>query len=330
MLDTNKLSIELFKFFERNRDSLSFKEKFKDDLISSYESLSDAIEEFFDKVNTLSIPFLFALPNEGFSNFLSINDSSDKYRAGSVDGSQIEDFDYVVSTAYEFLINIGSIILDYENSSVPYHISKPRILGSNEVSELTGLDLNISRSYSKGELIASVRTYYEYDEALLLLDMLKNRDLLLMDGGLVQWHLQDKSLEFKEIIIDKISQVLNKADAKNIYVVGYISGSRASDVVNCLRIHNCKRNLFDCRGCSDEFCKFLDYIDDSFLFHSVFGSCTDELIATPVFQSRARITSIYGTPIYFFYLCNNTEFARVEISKNSIENVTDIAKKLHD
>lgn len=330
MLETTKLSIELCKFFEQNKHLVSFREKFKEELISSYENLSLSVYEFFDKVNTLNIPFLFALPNKGFKDFLLVNSSSFKYRVGSVDGSQIEDFDYIVSGAYEFLINIGSIVIDYENCSVPYRISKPEIFGLNEISEFIGSEIGEYRSYSKAELISSIRTYCEYSEAMNLLDMLKDGDLLLMDGGLVQWHLQDKPLRLKNIVVDKICKVLSEADYRNVYVVGYISGSKASDVVNCLKIHNCKNNSFDCKKCSDEFCNFLDYIDDSFLFNTFFKATSNELVATPIFQSRAKITTLYRTPVYFFYLYNDSEFARIEISKGSIENVFDVTKKLND
>ncbi len=330
MLDTNKISVELCKFFEQCKDLLFFKEKYKEILISSYKNLSNSPYGFFDKVNTLNIPFLFAYPDKGFEDFLLIGNSSNKYKVGSVDGSQIEDFDYIMSGVYGFLINTGSIIIDYEDCNVPYRTSNPKIFSMNEIREFTGSDIFDVRSYSKAELISSIRTYYEYKEAMNLIDRLEEKDLLLMDGGLVQWHLQDKPLNLKRIIVDKISEVLSRGDLRNIFIVGYISGSKAKDVVNCLKIYSCKNNTFDCNRCNDEFCYYLDNIDDSFLFRSYFNADSDELIATPVFQSRAKITNIYKLPIYFFYLYNNNEFARIEITEKNIKNIPIITNELKD
>ncbi|MDD3427452.1 MAG: DNA double-strand break repair nuclease NurA [Caldisericia bacterium] len=330
MLDTTKISVELCKFFEQYKEMFLFKEKYKEILMSSYKNLSNSSHDFFDKVNLLNIPFLFAYPYKGFEDFQIIDDSSNMYRAGSVDGSQIENFDYVMSGVYDFLINIGSIILDYENCDVPYRFSYPKIFNINEIREFTGLDTFDIRSFSRTELISSIRTYYEYDEALNLIDRLKEGDLLFMDGGLVQWHLQDKPINLKKIIVDKISEVLNKGELRNIYIVGYISGSKAKDVVNCLKIYNCKNNTFDCNRCNDEFCYYLDNIDDSFLFQSYFKVDSNEFVATPIFQSRAKITNIYKLPIYFFYIYNSDEFARIEITQNNIKNVSIITKKIKD
>lgn len=331
MLDTNKISVELCKFFEQCKDLLIYKEKYKEILTYSYENLSNSPNKFFDKVNTYSIPFLFAYPYKGFGDFLLVSDSTNKYKVGSVDGSQIEDFDYIIMySAYDFLINTGSIILDYKNSDVPYRVAEPKIFSINEIREFIGLDTFDIRSYSKADLISSIRTYHEYNEALNIIDRLSEKDLLLMDGGLVQWHLQDKPFELKRIIVDKISDVLNRCELKNIYVVGYISGSKAKDVVNCLKISNCKDNTFNCDRCKDEFCSYLDSIDDSFLFRSYFKADSDKYVATPVFQSRAKITNIYKLPVYFFYLYNNDEFARIEITEKNIKNISIITSELKD
>lgn len=330
MLDTNKISVELCKFLEQCKDLLIYKEKYREILTSSYENLSNSPNEFFDKVSAYSIPFLFAYPDKGFDDFLLVGDSTNKYKVGSADGSQIEDFDYIMSGINDFLINTGSIILDYENCDVPYRITEPKIFSMNEIREFIGSDTFDIRSYSKADLISSIRTYYEYNEALNLIDGLSEKDLLLMDGGLVQWHLQDKPIDLKRIIVDKISEVLNRGDLRNIYVLGYISGSKAKDVVNCLKIYNCKDNTFNCDRCKDEFCSYLDSIDDSFLFRSYFKADFDKYIATPVFQSRAKITNIYKLPIYFFYLYNDDEFARIEITENNIKNISIITSELKD
>jgi len=331
LLDTKKLSAELFNFFENNKNFAYTQEKFYDDLISSYERLSNSFEQFLDVVNTKSIPFLFALPYDDLRDFQKVSNCSDYYRVGSVDGSQIEDLNYFMWNRNEFLINVGSIIIDYENFFIPYHESKPKIFDSNAIKELFREDFAELSQYSKSDLISSVRTYYEYDEAIRLVDFIKREDLLLMDGGLVQWHLQDKPVELKNIVVNKISELLNKADSNGVHLLGYISGSRASDVVNCLKIHNCKDNLFRCISCRNEFCKFLESINDSTLFTLVYPPLDEnKLILTPIFQSRARITSTYGVPIYFFYIYNENEFARVEFSKNSIGNVSSFSMKLKD
>lgn len=331
MLDTKKVSSELVKFFDNNKNIFHNQEKFNNNLLSSYEVLSNSLERFFDLVNIKSIPFLFALPYSDLRSFKIINNYVCNYRVCSIDSSQIEDFDYFMWNRNEFLINVGSIVIDYENFSIPHYNSKPKIFDSETIKEIFYEDFSELNQYSKDDLISSIRTYCEYEEAIAVINFLKREDLILMDGGLVQWHLQDKPNGLKNSVVNKITELLNKTDNSEIYLLGYISGSRASDVVNCLKINNCKYESFSCRSCEDEFCKYLDNINDSILFSTVNPPENEEdLIITPIFQSRAKITNIYGVPIYFFYIYNKEEFARVELSKNNIKNIPFISARLKD
>jgi hypothetical protein len=330
LLDTNKLGEKLFSFINFENDFNLNKKKFKNEIISKYNLMEKQSNILNEKINKYEIPFLYALPKTGFSDFLTVNNPISGYRILSVDGSQIDKIAYFSNDSLDFLVNIGTAYIDYKEPHKTRLDTKPIIYSKNYISEL--LDMKVTnREYDKSDLISSFRTYSEFNEANNLISDLGDDSIIFMDGGLVQWHLQDKPLEVKEFVTKSISELINSSSNKNIPIIGYISGTRASDVVNCLKIFNCKNNNFNCKNCDDEFCGVLNSIDDSFLFMTVKeNNSIDKLFVSPIFQSTAKIIDYYNSNIYFFYIYNRDEFARVEITSNSLDKIYKLTTIIYD
>lgn len=330
MLDTNKLGEKLFSYLSFENDFDKNRNNYKSEIFSKYNLMNEQIHILNEKINKFEIPFLYALPKSKFSDFKTTNENISDYRILSVDGSQIEKIGYFSNDDLNFLINLGTAYLDYiepENTKLD---SKPILFSKSYISELLNIRIN-NKEYNKSDLISSFRTYSEFDETYNIASNAMDRLMIFMDGGLVQWHLQDKPFEIKEFVTKRISELINLCLDKDISIIGYISGSKASDVVNCLKIFNCKNNSYNCQYCDDSFCQILNSIDDSFLFTTIMeNNDPDKLIITPIFQSTAKILDHYNNNIYFFYIYNRDEFVRIEVTSKSIDNIVELSSIIRD
>ena len=330
MLDTNKLGEKLFSYLHFESDLDKNRNNYKSEIFSKYNLMNEQTYILDEKINKYEIPFLYALPKSKFSDFKTTNDNISSYRILSVDGSQIEKIGYFSNDDLNFLINLGTAYLDYIEPENTKLNSRPILFSKSYLSELLDLRIN-NKEYNKSDLISSFRTYSEFDETYNIASESRDKLMIFMDGGLVQWHLQDKPLEIKEFVTKRISELINLCSIKDITIIGYISGSKASDVVNCLKIFNCKNNAYNCKYCEDSFCQILNSIDDSFLFKTIQeNNDPDKLIISPIFQSTAKILDYYKSNIYFFYIYNRDEFVRVEITPNSIDNIVELSSIIRD
>lgn len=328
MLDTKLLSEHLQNFIQSNtffwttsKNSFTVTEDLFNRLFQN--------QGIFESNINRKPPFLFGIPYKTYS----IENPSDvrPYLIAAIDGSQVESDDLECQTLPFFILNIGKVLIDYPSKKVIHFESQPELFDIVRIENELHQNIDfLSKDFNT--LIPVFRTKKEFENALLMMEKLNQQDIVLMDGGLIQWHLQDKSAELKEIALVPICQSIDYAEEKHIHILGYISGTKSSDVLGSLRILHCIKKQFDCLQCQDELCQTFFRITDDQLFREILPTDqTKEWQISPLFESVSSIISEYnGHRIYFFYVYNDKEFARIECAEHSIPSLSNIINSLLD
>jgi len=138
--------------------------------------------------------------------------------------------------------------------------------------------------------------------------------VVLRDGPLILWQLQNEETEVKDKFLGQFLRCLNGFRAVSIPVVGYISYTGSHDVANLLRVYLCRDDPSDCEHCSlpreqQVLCRFLGAIWDRQLFEDLLEAGW----RSDVFESTSAILERYGGHrIQFFYLNVGGEVVRIE------------------
>lgn len=279
----------------------------RSNLLRCYDSLLDGASDF-DKISTeKSLDFFYAKPV--FWENLSV-ERQKNYTIAAVDGSQILSDDLDVSTPPFLLINIGLIQTNYPKQEVVHYKTFPSLVFKQHANA------NLARD------TALYRTEKEFIIARDTLHTMQEDNVLLIDGGLLQWHLTESKNEQKDAVLSQIITTFEEASQQNVHLLGYISGTNACDVVGSMRLYHCKEQMH-CNNCLDEFCMLVKQMKDENLFLEILPiDKTTDWMVSPIFQSRApMINDYYGQDIYFFYLYHQFEFARVECTKHSLNSL---------
>jgi hypothetical protein len=238
----------------------------------------------------------------------------------ATDGSHI-DVDRHQS-AHCFLINIGSVFLQYGDNPDALLSSKPYLYYKDEDVVISSGDRR--QVPIEGQLLGVKRNVEEV-RALLDLTQQLNNDLpvlALMDGTLIQWVMAEK--EYQGYIIDNlISQGFVKAlsDFRKIFekklacVASYISFPGSTEVINALKMAICPYETVNCdKHCSgtnkDRECDKVSGLIDRDILNKIlnFGE------RSAIFNSRSSILKEYqNNKISFFYIKLEDEVCRVEI-----------------
>lgn len=329
MLDTKLLSEDLQSFSKTNAQFWDTSKESFPAIKELYDLLMKSSMTFESQTETKQPTFLYGIPKRGYS--CDIASDIRPYSITAIDGSQVESDDLESQTLPFFIINIGALLIDYPKKKVSHFESHPELFDPDRIER--ELDQNTD-FFSKdfNTLIPAFRTKKEFDFSLRMMANLHQHDMVLMDGGLIQWHLQDKPDTLKDYALQSIRQVLSDAKEKQIHVIGYISGTKSSDILGSLRILHCSKDSFNCSQCHDSLCKVFSRISDDHLFREIlpFDQTVDWQIS-PLFESVASILTEYnGHRIFFFYVYNNREFARIECAEHSVGSLGNIINSLLD
>ncbi|HEV2601320.1 MAG TPA: DNA double-strand break repair nuclease NurA [Candidatus Babeliales bacterium] len=222
------------------------------------------------------------------------------YQGISVDGSQIYPDRHQGTNC--FLINIGSVILQYGMASGSYFDSVPYVFAGD--TEADGLP--ISPDY-----VNCLRQAFEFQGGLDLIQqkMLpedKERTFFLFDGSLIFWHLSGKQPELKQFFLTRYMDLLEQWYQTKVLFAGYISLPKSKELVNLVRAFLCN---FD-----------PDRSDAHMAVEHVVDAHIAQFFLTPgyrsiVFKSTSDICREYPEHLqpYFFYLHVGNEVARIEI-----------------
>lgn len=135
---------------------------------------------------------------------------------------------------------------------------------------------------------------------------LQNLELVLFDGSLIFWHLDQKEQITKDTFLPRYLALLYQFAQAKQCMASYISLPKSKELVNILRLAACNFEVsqFD-------YVKDLDHIVDA----QVVGFFLQPSERTTVFQNNARISQLYPDQVrpHFFYLHTGDEIGRVEI-----------------
>lgn len=311
MLATKFLKETLGKLIEENG---RFSEQLQENRCLFSEKYSTMISDYdqFSLLTDSKKPsFFFAEP----VLTLSPEEIQKNYTIAAVDGSQILSDDLDVRVAPFLLINIGLIKTNYPQQEVVKFDTCQQIVTDRNCRKDT----------------AAYRTRGEFEITQDTIKEMQESNILLIDGGLLQWHLTENLNPQKEETLSLISQTFQQAKDRGVHMLGYISGTNASDVVGSLRVMHCGRD-FDCPGCHDSFCMVADRTADENLYQEILPLDTAEKWnVSPLFKSNApMISKYYKQNIFFFYLYNQFEFARVECTEFSLPHLSFLIGVLKD
>lgn len=238
----------------------------------------------------------------------------------ATDGSHI-DVDRHRSTRC-YLINIGSVILDYGAHPNAVLDSSPCLYAGDEDLVITPAGVRGREQPVEGALLGIKRSVDECHRLAELAAELPpgSSTLALLDGSLILWGLEAYPEFVTEALLDNgflnyLNQVKKLNSDRSLALASYISFPRSTDVVNALRVAICPNDPLDtdrhCQDCEKRDCDGVAGVRDRELFSNVLGQ--GERSALFISQSSV-VRKRYGEHwIYFFYLRLDDEIARVEI-----------------
>lgn len=233
------------------------------------------------------------------------------YAALATDGSHIDVDRH--SPVKCFLVNIGSVLLEYGKSPRAVLGSEPFLCFESE--DMTIFDPS-SANYEEveGALLGIKRTVLECQALARLAEAeaLQLPTLAILDGSLVLWGLGGRGVNeyvrralLEEGFLEALDSLRKLAQGKRFAIASYISLPRSTEVVNALRVAccpyepvNCDRHCYGKHFPGRECDKGFGVVDRD-LFDQVLGPGE----RSPLFLSSSSIQQYYGEHrVYFFYL----------------------------
>jgi len=319
MLDFLKLISQIQQI---GKESLLDKLPDEDILVNAtqiYESATEAPEQFAKRIqnNAGLVYWPSAIPLEVFGHDYRIESRKEPVTVVAVDGSQIMPSHHEVLSCY--LLNIGITVMSYG-------IEKPAILESqphlfHRPDDLYPL-VNRRRIHIDELYVSLERGLLELTTLLEKAVDAKSRLLptvALIDGSLLPWSVDKMPETYQQEYFQRFIAALSQFQQEEIPVVGYISHSRSSDIVNCLRMWQCPYEKTDCR----KNCGHLN--EENFPCSTIWPLSDRQLLSgelerhkrTATFSSGALVTKLMPPELQtcFSYLHTGYEVARLEFPR---------------
>lgn len=239
-----------------------------------------------------------------------------------VDGSQIMPSHHEVHNCY--LLNVGIALISYGVSLPPRLESIPHLYHKSE--DL--YPLVDRRRIHIDELYVSLERYIlEVSTLAAAAVTAKERGLpvvALVDGSLIPWSVERMPDNYRATYLQRLSHNLKLFQNENIPLVGYLSHSRSSDLVNALRVFVCPFETSHCR-------KLCSHLNEEDFPCSKIWPLTDRQLFTErlplyhrssIFVSGASaLRSLDSSQqICFTYLHIGSEVARLEFPRWLFDN----------
>ena len=263
-----------------------------------------------------SLIFASAVPLEPINTALEISPSPDSHSVFATDGSQIAPSHHEI--AYCYLLNIGRVMLHYEQNLHPLLDSTPEIYYKPE-------DIYIAKKWG-------IRTedWMTYQRTVLEIQVLSEMgcrwvrppgphyqpNLALVDGSLIYWFLDSICTEARDRVLLPILSYWEDLRQNKVPMLGYVSASRSTEAINFLRFPQCPHPQPNClvycgSSTNKAPCQGIDPLRDVTLWQYLLKPGE----RGPLWKSRLKILDLYDEAhrVYFCYLNVGTEIARVEI-----------------
>ena len=218
------------------------------------------LKRLIETKDTSGASFYFGTPEISKNEKLNTlhapqDDFSQPHITIATDGSQINPSAHEFTNA--FLINIGMVGIPYYKSSAKVLIgSEPTIYSSIEEINL----LNTPESLLEDDLVSYERTLKEIEYLIKIAEIYKESNIpliALIDGTLIHWHIEKFNGIYIEHFIKRFSDALLKLKSMNVVIAGFLSNSRANDIVNMLKIFKCPYETINCK----KYCTNISYKD---------------------------------------------------------------------
>lgn len=187
-----------------------------------------------------------AYPLETFGELHQLQPYTGSHTVVAVDGSQIMPSHHEVYSCY--LINLGKAIISYGDKSPVVLESTPLLFHNME--DLYPL-MDKRRVHVDDLFVGMERNLLELSRLRdLSLEAANSRALplvALVDGSLIQWSLDKMPENYQSRYVERLTMMLDSFRQNRIPLIGYISHSRSSDLVNALRVWHCPYDFSDCR-----------------------------------------------------------------------------------
>jgi len=315
-IDFNKLMPQIGQV---GVDSLSESMDEHETILNANEAFDEAVkvaEKFAQRLkdNEGQVLWPLAQPLERFGNSYEIKPRVNPVTVLAVDGSQIMPSHHEVHACY--LLNIGLAIITYDAKHPPVLESIPLLYHRPE--DLYPL-VDRRRVHIDELFVSLERTLLELETLLQRALACQERDVPVFafyDGSLISWSADKLPDAYRTRFMERMSNALTAFDRARIPIIGYLSHSRSSEVVNILRVSVCPYDESRCRT----YCGHLN--EEDFPCSKVWPLSDRQLFftklqvnsRTSVFKSGANAAKSLPerNQICFAYLNTGHEIARIE------------------
>ena len=288
MLDRAKLlkEIEIFSgsiFFDYSQE-LELAQKLWEEICHD--------TKFATLIKDIQIPLIIPTWQDDLNNIITISPKSN-YIVVATDGSQIYPDRHQGTSC--FLINISSIILDYNDTSSFKFSTTPFLYAWPEDESADIVDCKRQELEFKFGLDTTLELQKENKQAVFF-----------FDGSIIFWNLEAKSPKMREEFLSKYLGLMHQFYKNDLLMAGYISLPKSKELVNLLRV---KLSNFHINS-SNKNIDFKHIVDSQ-----IANLFLNPMQRSIVFKNHSPITQNYPEHLkpYFFYLNVGQEIVRIEI-----------------
>ena len=247
MLDLNQLVQQIEKIGKE-----SFAER--DDQLEKIQAGQEAISAvaanaapFLEKVDASTGRVLWpvARPLEAMGGSFLVPPHTTPVTVVGVDGSQIMPSHHEVHTCY--LLNTGCVVITYGIAAKPILETHPQLF--HRPDDLYPL-VDRRRVHIDELYVSLERNLLELQTLAELSVTSRERGapvVAFVDGSLIPWSVEKLAERYQKSFLERMEAAMDIFRSNRIPVVGYLSNSRATDVVNMLRVSICPYDVSDCR-----------------------------------------------------------------------------------
>lgn len=257
------------------------------------------------------------IPLEDLAQFTSLSTFTEAHSVVACDGSQIMPTQHEIASC--FLLNVGAVVLHYGEPSRAALNSYPHLFHRQE--DLYPL-INKRRIHIDESLVSFERGLKELQQARILAEQEQkagHKVLTLIDGSLIPFGVDRNADRIQQELLDRYEVELDAFNAAALPLIGYISHSRSSDLINALRVWRCpypdSRCQTYCGSMNEEDfpCSEIWPLSDRHLMASLVA--TNSRSAFFSAANHASMALRQRNRICFAYLKTPHEAARIEIPR---------------
>lgn len=258
-----------------------------------------------------------SIPIEPFGTEIEVVPFLEPHSVVACDGSQIMPTAHEVYSCY--LLNAGAAVIHYGCDEKPLLTSYPRLFHKpDEVYPL----VDQRRIHVDDSVVSLERQLMELTTASELATQYARQDrplVTMVDGSLIPWNVNNMPDSYQAEYLQRMLVVLDRFCAERIPIIGYVSASRSSDIVNNMRVWECPYPTSKCQT----FCGHLN--EENFPCSKLWPLSDRSLLSSKLprgfrsgmFSSGARWSTALGGRhnVCFCYLHTEAEVARLEIPR---------------